>query len=48
MGIVWRRSTTPITACKGDRSACRSPLNFITTPAAQIRISILDEKKLKN
>jgi hypothetical protein len=34
IGIVCRRSTTPITACSGARMLSRSALNFIVVTLA--------------
>jgi len=34
-GMVWRRSTTPITACSGASNFSRSAVNFMGTPVYQ-------------
>jgi hypothetical protein len=31
-GMVWRLSTTPITACNGVNNFSRSAVNFMGTP----------------
>ena len=33
-GMVWRRSTTPMTACKGANNFSRSAVNFMGSPVS--------------